>query len=83
MLYINLPVLYYHGNGIYMSQKGLRQAGGVFRCLSGLSSFSKQAMGSTGIPCSSWVMTLCILSVSVCTLCIGYATTYPYGVPDI
>ncbi len=38
MIYIHLPVLYYHGN-LYVTEgeKGLRQAGGVFCCLSGLS----------------------------------------------
>ncbi len=35
MLYIYLPVLYYHGN-LYVTE-GVFQAGGVFRCPSGLS----------------------------------------------
>ncbi len=39
MLYIHLQVLYNVCSPMvmYMSQKGLRQAGRVFRCLSGLS----------------------------------------------
>ncbi len=37
MLYIYLPVLYFHGN-LYVTE-GLMQAGGVFCCVSGLSCF--------------------------------------------
>ncbi len=41
MLYIYLPVhfLYCITTVIYTSQKGLMQAGGVFRCPSGLSCY--------------------------------------------
>ncbi len=42
MLYIYLQVLYYHGN-LYVT--GLMQAGGVFRCPSGLSCFTIRTMG--------------------------------------
>ncbi len=48
MLYIYLPLLYYHGN-IYVTEGAY--AGGVFRCPSGLSCFDLPEFSPQVIPC--------------------------------